>query len=267
MPVSPRFMSSSSKPWMMHVSGVRTAAVSSVYHLLNKLLTASQPLVTACDVPNKPGVDRSAEAGMHVRVRKPPRRAFWVKTVLWVWFEVFVYALWGPLVTLVRARGVANPDNLPRLSGCGLYYPWRSAFRCECCLDEICLSARRPYALIRGTFNPLTAKLFNLNFHPLEVVSRWRDTQLQVSVNYSDSTKWRPTLFKSCCSMSHFIFNMFKRWYLCTNKKMKTRIYAAPAVKGLSYLPWMKRKHAVNFLTNTGEGGKSQRGSRSNKTK
>ena len=27
-------------------------------------------------------------------------------------------------------------------------------------------------------FNPLTAKLFNLNFHSLEVVSRWRDIQL-----------------------------------------------------------------------------------------
>ena len=26
--------------------------------------------------------------------------------------------------------------------------------------------------------NPLTAKLFNLNFHPLEVVFRWRDPQL-----------------------------------------------------------------------------------------
>ena len=31
--------------------------------------------------------------------------------------------------------------------------------------------------------NPLTAKLFNLNFHSLEVVSRWRDPQLQVSEN------------------------------------------------------------------------------------
>ena len=37
--------------------------------------------------------------------------------------------------------------------------------------------------------NPLTAKLFNLNFHPLEVVSRWRDPQLQVSENYSDLAK------------------------------------------------------------------------------
>ena len=30
-------------------------------------------------------------------------------------------------------------------------------------------------------FNPLTAKLFDLNFHPLEVVYCWRDPQLQVS--------------------------------------------------------------------------------------
>ena len=40
-------------------------------------------------------------------------------------------------------------------------------------------------------FNPLTAKLFNWNFHSLEVVSRWRDPQLQVSENYSDLTKLR----------------------------------------------------------------------------
>ena len=36
---------------------------------------------------------------------------------------------------------------------------------------------------IHGSFNPLTAKLFNLDFHPLAVVSRWRDPQLQVSEN------------------------------------------------------------------------------------
>ena len=63
-------------------------------------------------------------------------------------------------------------------------------------------------------FNPLAAKLFNLNFHPLGVVSRWRDPQLQVSENYSDLTEWRSTVFKSCWLMSHFIFNMFKMWYL-----------------------------------------------------
>ena len=37
----------------------------------------------------------------------------------------------------------------------------------------------------------LTAKLFNLNFHSLDVVSRLRDTQLQVSENYADLTRWR----------------------------------------------------------------------------
>ena len=46
-------------------------------------------------------------------------------------------------------------------------------------------------------FNLLTAKLFNLNFHPLEVVSRRRDPQLRVGEKYSDLPKWRSTLFKS----------------------------------------------------------------------
>ena len=32
--------------------------------------------------------------------------------------------------------------------------------------------------------NPFIAKLFNCNFHPLGVVSRWRDQQLKVSENY-----------------------------------------------------------------------------------
>ena len=47
-------------------------------------------------------------------------------------------------------------------------------------------------------FNPLTARLFNWNFHPLEDVSRRRDPQLQVSENYSDLTKWMWTIFKPC---------------------------------------------------------------------
>ena len=62
--------------------------------------------------------------------------------------------------------------------------------------------------------NPLTAKLCNLNFHPLEVASRWRDPQLQMSEKYSDLTKWRSTVLKYCWLMSHFIFNMFEKWYL-----------------------------------------------------
>ena len=53
------------------------------------------------------------------------------------------------------------------------------------------------YCLSLG-FSPLTAKLFNWNFHLFEVVSRLRDPQLQVSENYSDLTKWRSTNFESC---------------------------------------------------------------------
>ena len=64
---------------------------------------------------------------------------------------------------------------------------------------------------VRNRLNPLTAKLKNRNFHPLEVVSRWRDPQLQVCENNSDLTKWRSTVFKYCWLMSYFIFNMFKR--------------------------------------------------------
>ena len=70
------------------------------------------------------------------------------------------------------------------------------------------------YYVKTNCFNPLTAKLFNLNFRSLEVVSRWRDPQLQVNENYSDLTKWRATHFKSCWLMSLFILNMFKRRYI-----------------------------------------------------
>ena len=74
-------------------------------------------------------------------------------------------------------------------------------------------NSKKPYLEI-WAINPLTAKLFNLNFHSLEVVPRWRDPQLKVSENYSDLTKWRLTVFKYCWLMSHFIFNLFKRWYI-----------------------------------------------------
>ena len=83
------------------------------------------------------------------------------------------------------------------------------------------------------SFNPSTAKLFNLNFHPLEVVSRWRDPQLQVSENYSDLTKWRSTLFKSCWLMSLMVLTCLKGGTECGNNWVKNPIYAAPAVKGL----------------------------------
>ena len=64
-----------------------------------------------------------------------------------------------------------------------------------------CFSIRQQMhvtADVCSTINPLTAKLFNLNFYSFQVVSRCRDPQLQVSENYSDLPKWRSPLFKSC---------------------------------------------------------------------
>ena len=43
-----------------------------------------------------------------------------------------------------------------------------------------------------------------LIFHPLEVVSRWRDPQLQVGENYSDLSNLRRIILKSCWSESKF---------------------------------------------------------------
>ena len=39
--------------------------------------------------------------------------------------------------------------------------------------------------LERFVFDPYPAKLIHENFHPLKVVSRYRDPQLQVAENYS----------------------------------------------------------------------------------
>ena len=48
---------------------------------------------------------------------------------------------------------------------------------------------------------PPPGQLNNLNFHPLEVVSRYRNPQLQVNENYSQNLK------KYWCSNTHFIHN------------------------------------------------------------
>ena len=40
------------------------------------------------------------------------------------------------------------------------------------------------FKLIHFTFNPFPAKFIYLNFHPVEVVSRYRNPQLQVGENY-----------------------------------------------------------------------------------
>ena len=52
-----------------------------------------------------------------------------------------------------------------------------------------------------------SAKLNNLHFYPLEVVSRYRDPQLQVGKNYSYSFDLRSNICKSWCFNVHFISN------------------------------------------------------------
>ena len=45
--------------------------------------------------------------------------------------------------------------------------------------------------------NPYSAKVIYLNFQPLDVVSRYRDPQLQVAENYSHLFNLRPNHYKS----------------------------------------------------------------------
>ena len=73
--------------------------------------------------------------------------------------------------------------------------------------------------LIIMLVKPITAKLFILNFHPLEVVSRWRDPQL--------SSEWKLIKFDKM-DVSDFeivlidvtFYLMLESWYLA-NKKVK----------------------------------------------
>ena len=112
-----------------------------------------------------------------------------------------------------RSRKFLTMLNLNEWTGCKNFASVNSEFHSG--FQKINIDETATWGVIGGrAFNPLTAKLFNRNFYPLEVVSRWRDPQLQVSENDSDMTKWRSTVFKYCWLMLHCIFNMFKMWYL-----------------------------------------------------
>ena len=56
--------------------------------------------------------------------------------------------------------------------------------------------------------SPYHTKWIHLNFHPLEVVSRYRDPQLQVGENYSYLFKSRPNICKSWGLNANFIPNI-----------------------------------------------------------
>ena len=51
--------------------------------------------------------------------------------------------------------------------------------------------------------NPYPAKLGHFNFHPLEVVSRYRDPQLQVGENYSYLFSLIPNICNFLCFNAH----------------------------------------------------------------
>ena len=96
-----------------------------------------------------------------------------------------------------------------------------------------------------GSFNPLTAKLFNLNFHlhVLEVVSRWRDSQLQVNENYTKIWQNGVQLFSNLAGWCHILsLKYLKCGTLCANKKWKPehmrhrRLKGWPPQKGPLYM-------------------------------
>ena len=61
------------------------------------------------------------------------------------------------------------------------------------------------FVSIFHSFNPDPAKLIYLHLQPLEVVSRYRDTQLQVAKNYLDLFSLNTNIWKTL--NTHFIPN------------------------------------------------------------
>ena len=115
-----------------------------------------------------------------------------------------IYVLFISVSGLIQCKNTIYSNVWGTITDWWLSYELLGCKRPTCKHDT---TSNSGLMLGRCNVNPLTAKLFNPNFHPLEVVACWRDPQLQVSENYSDLTKWRSTVFKSC-------WLMFKRWYI-----------------------------------------------------
>ena len=58
--------------------------------------------------------------------------------------------------------------------------------------------------------NPLPAQLSYRKFHPLEVVSRYRDPQTQVGENHSNLLKFKPQIWSCLCLNTHFVASELK---------------------------------------------------------
>ena len=78
--------------------------------------------------------------------------------------------------------------------------------------------------LMQQEVNPYHAKVIYLNFHPLEVVRRGSDAQLQVGKNNLSLVNLRRNISKSWCLIIQFIPNnsdLFGKW-----NRLKTTIVA-----------------------------------------
>ena len=88
------------------------------------------------------------------------------------------------------------------------------------CADIVQTLGNGNLQIFTNKFNPLPAELPYLNFHPLEVASRYRDPQLQVGENYSYLFNSRPNICKYLRLNTHFIPN---DWFSPANKTEKIR--------------------------------------------
>ena len=145
----------------------------------------------------------SVSETLHHHVPPPPRTTTTTYTMYFVSMLSYTSVLLmqsNHLITLLKNR---RPGRTTANTGCRA---------------NVDLKLRR-----RPIIYPSTAKFINWNFHPLEVVSRWRDPQLQVSENYSDLTKWRSAVTRCCWLMSPFIFHMLVLNFLA--KTLKNECY------------------------------------------
>ena len=106
--------------------------------------------------------------------------------------EHFIMCSNGQLTKVDCAGGTVWNDN---------------AKTCDWTSDTCSESGKNNYVSL---VNPCPAKLNNLNFHPLEVVYRYRDPQLQVAKNYSYLFHLSINICKYLCLDRHFIPNSVK---------------------------------------------------------
>ena len=94
---------------------------------------------------------------------------------------------------------------------------WRQIY-----FSRICTRGNRGLSISHdAVFNPLPVRFFNLNFHPLEDASRYRDPQLQVGKNYSYLFTLRPNT-NEFLLIKHIFISQKKPSIFLDKKVLKT---------------------------------------------